>query len=94
MDIFACAQEKAFVRKYPARDPNAWQDKAIKYRPSRDHDSEAYDISMGPLVGVCCHTCRLNALFALHTLLCTVSFRPDSLPYTVAWDSYASNQLC
>lgn len=40
--------EKAFVRKYPARDPNAWQDKAIKYKPGCDID--AYDIAMGPLV--------------------------------------------
>ena len=43
-----CKQEKAFVRKYPARDPNAWQDKAIKYKPGCDID--AYDIAMGPLV--------------------------------------------
>ena len=48
-------QEQAFAHKYPLRDVDGWQDKAVKYRPGNCAD--AYNVMMGHLVSmpIACH---------------------------------------
>lgn len=48
-------QELAFTHKYPHRDPEAWKEKLVKYRP--DLSGEGYDIALGPLVSLLMPAC-------------------------------------